>query len=322
MTSPNLSELVTTTYRNREKKLADNVTNHNPLLYKLKERGNIKKLSGGRTIVHELDYAENSTFQWYDGYEVLNVSASDVLSAAEYNWKQAAVNITMSGKERRMNAGAEQILDLLESRITNADRTMMNNIATGIASDGTGTGGKQIGGLQLLVPDDPTTGTAGGINRANFSFWQSQVYDATTDGGDTTSASNIQGYMNALWLECVRNGDSPDIIPAGANKFKFYWDSLQAIQRITSPKKGAAGFRTLEYYGPGGMAEVFYDSNIDTNRMYFLNTGFIKFCVHSEANFAPLEDKSSVNQDAMVKPIIFMGNLTMSNAARQGVLKE
>ena len=34
---------------------------------------------------------------------------------------------------------------------------MLNNISSGVYSDGTGSGGKQIGGLQLLVADDPTT---------------------------------------------------------------------------------------------------------------------------------------------------------------------
>lgn len=322
MASPNLSEIVTTTHRNRSETLYDNVTNHIPLLKKLKKRGNIKLKSGGRTLVHELDYAENATFMWYDGYEVLDVSASDVLSAAEFNWKQAAVNVTISGKEMRQNNGEEEIIDLLEGRIKNAERTMFNNVATGIASDGTGTSGKQIGGLQLLVADDPTTGTVGGINRANFSFWQNQVYDVTSDGGGATTSANIQGYMDALWLECVRNADAPNCIVAGANKFQFFWQSLQAIQRITGEVSGASGYRELQYYGPGGVADVMYDSTINTDRMYFLNSDYLYFCVHRDANFAPLEDKSSVNQDAMVKPIIFMGNLTGSNLARQGILKE
>lgn len=322
MASPNLSEIVTTTHRNRDATLYDNVTNHIPLLKKLKQRGNIRLKSGGRTLVHELDYQENSTFQWYDGYEVLDVSASDVLSAAEFNWKQAAVNVTISGKEMRQNSGEEEIIDLLEARIKNAERTMFNNIATGIASDGSGSSGKQIGGLQLLVPDDPTSGTAGGISRVNYSFWRSQVFDATSDGGDTTSATNIQGYMDSLWLQCVRNADAPDMIVAGSNKFKYFWQSLQAIQRITGEVQGGSGFKTLQYYGPGGMADVMYDSTINTDRMYFLNTDYLYFCVHREANFAPMEDKSSVNQDAMVKPIIFMGNLTGSNLSLQGVLIE
>lgn len=61
MASPNLSEIVTTTIQNRRKKLADNVTNSNAILTRLKERGRIKTVSGGDKILQELEYAENGT---------------------------------------------------------------------------------------------------------------------------------------------------------------------------------------------------------------------------------------------------------------------
>lgn len=63
MASPNLSEIVTTTLRNRTGKLADNVTENNAILRRLKQRGTMKPVSGGRTIVQELEYAENGTYQ-------------------------------------------------------------------------------------------------------------------------------------------------------------------------------------------------------------------------------------------------------------------
>ena len=63
MASPNLSEIVTTTLRNRSKKLADNVSDNISVLYRLKEKGNIKTFSGGQNIVQELEYAENGTYK-------------------------------------------------------------------------------------------------------------------------------------------------------------------------------------------------------------------------------------------------------------------
>ncbi len=323
MASPNLSELITTTLRNRRGKLADNVLSHIPLLMKLREKGNIELESGGRSLVEELEYAENSNFQWYDGYDALGVGASDVFSAAEFDWKQAAAMVVISGKEMRMNSGKEASIKLLSSRIKNAEKTMLNNVATGIASDGTGSGGKQIGGLQALVPDDPTTGTVGGINRATSTnaFWRSQVFDATSDG-TASSATTVQANMEGAWLETVRNGDAPDLIVAGSTFFKYFWASLTTIQRITDPKRAAAGFQTLVFHGPGGSAEVFYDSTINASRMYFLNTDYFHFRVHKDANFDALEPRDAFNQDAMARPIIFMGNLTLSNSARQSVYKE
>ncbi|MCR4319563.1 MAG: hypothetical protein NUV74_04395 [Candidatus Brocadiaceae bacterium] len=61
MASPNLSEIITTTLRNRSGELADNVSKGNALLNRLREKGSWKPASG-RTIVQELDYAENGTF--------------------------------------------------------------------------------------------------------------------------------------------------------------------------------------------------------------------------------------------------------------------
>ena len=327
MTSPNLSELVTTTLRNRTGKLADNFTNNNALLYKMKKKGKVKPVSGGRTIVQELEYAENGTFKRYSGYETLDISPSDVFTAAEFNYAQAAVAVTISGLEELQNSGKEAILDLLESRISNAEKTLVNNIASDIYSDGTADGGKQIGGLQLLVADDPTTGTVGGIDRSAFTFFRNVAYDATTDGGGAATAANIQEYMNTVALQLVRGTDSADLIVADNNYYQLYLESMQAIQRVTSEEMAGAGFTSLKYFGAGNACDVVLDGGqggaCPTNHMYFLNTDYIHFRPHSGRNFTPIgEDRYATNQDAMVKLIGFAGNMTISNPSLQGVLKD
>lgn len=320
MPSPNLSEIVTTTLRDRSGKLADNVSKGNVLLAKLKEKGAWKSAEG-RSIVQELDYAENSTFQYYSGGEILNISASDVLSAAEFDWKQAAVAVVATGLETEVqNVGDAQVINLLEGRIKNAERTMRNNICNGMYSDGTGSGGKQIGGLQHLVADAPTTGTVGGINRASFSFWRNQVFDATSDGSGATTASNIQTHFNAMWLECTRGPDKPDLIITGSAYYRFFLDSLQTIQRITDPSTGKLGFTSVMYQS----APVVYEDNtgMPAQRAYFLNTDYLFLRYASRRLFKPLEKVPSINQDAMAQLITFAGNLTTSNASLQGVYKE
>lgn len=255
------------------------------------------------------------------GYEVLNISPSDVFSAAEFDWKQASVAVTISGLEGSVqNTGPDAIIDLLASRISNAEKTMQNNISADIYSNGTASSGKQIGGLQLLVADTPTSGTVGGINRASFSFWRNQAYSATTDGGSAASASNIQRYMNSLYLRCVRGSDRPDLIVADNNYFQFYWNSLQSIQRITSATEGQAGFANLKYM----TADVVFDGGIGgscpSNHMYMLNTQYIHWRPHRDRNMVALDSVNSINQDAMVKFIVFAGNMTLSNAMLQGVI--
>lgn len=325
MASPNstFTEIVTTTLRNRSGKLADNVTENNALLNRLKKRGNVKSVSGGRTIVQELEYAENSTFKRYSGYEVLDISPSDVFTAAEYNYAQAAVAVSISGLEMLQNSGEEAVIDLLESRIKNGERTMVNNIAADCYSDGTADGGKQIGGLQLLIDDTPATGTVGGINAATYAFWRNIAFDATTDGGAAATAANIQSYMNRVWVQLVRGTDHPDLIVADDAYWRLYLESLQAIQRITSDEMASAGFSSLKYMNADVVLDGGYGGAAPANHMYFINTNYLHFRPHSDRNFVPLGDERfAVNQDAMVKLIGFAGNMTVSNRRLQGVLKD
>lgn len=321
--SSTMTEIVTTTLRNRTGKLADNVTENNALLMRLKKRGKVKPVSGGRTIVQELEYAENGTYKRYSGYETLNISPSDVFTAAEFDYKQAAVAVSISGLEMLQNSGPEAILDLLESRIMNAEKTLVNNIAADCYSDGMADGGKQIGGLQLLVDTTPSTGVVGGIDAGTTigSFWRNIAYD----GGGTATSTNIQSYMNALALQLVRGTDKTDLIVADSNYYAKYLASLQTIQRITSEEMGGAGFTSLKYFGAGGSADVVLDGGVGgacpASTMYFLNTNYIHFRPHADRNFTVLgDDRFATNQDAMVKLIGFAGNMTVSNRRLQGVM--
>lgn len=330
MASPNLSEMITTTLRNRSGKLTDNITRNNALLHRLREKGNIKLTDGGRTIDQELEYAENAGSMWYSGYQPINITPTQAFTMAEFNWRQAAVPVTISGLEQMQNSGKEKIIDLLQARIKNAEKTMENLIAAGLYSNGSNT--LQIGGLQLLVADSPVTGTVGGINRANWVFWQNLAYSALTNGGGAATVGNIQTYMNAVWVQLLRGVDRPDLIVADNAYWLLYLGSLQAIQRIQSDKMASAGFTSLKYMDAdvtpdGGFQGYTSDTTppvggSPANHMYFLNTDYLFFRPHRERNMVPIEpgERFSVNQDAMVKIIGFMGNMTISNARMQGVL--
>jgi hypothetical protein len=319
MASPGLSELITTTLRDRRTKLADNVSKGNVILAKLKEKGAWESAEG-RTIVEPLDYAEGN-FQWYSGYETINITPPDTTTAAEYNWKQAAGSVSISGLEAEVqNVGKAQVISMLKSRIKNAERTMKNQVTVGMYATGTGNGGKEIGGLQLLVADTPTSGTVGGIDRSTSTFWRNQSFSSVTDGGAAASSANIQRYMNTLHLRCIRGDDKVDLIVADINYYQAYWESLQPLQRVTEAKTAAAGFKNLAY--AEDIPVCYEDSTgIPTNHMYFLNTEYIKFRYAKGRLFDAAEPRMFPNQDAETHLILFAGNLTISNAARQGVLK-
>lgn len=311
----NFNELVSTTLRKRQKKFADNVLNHIAFLRYLLERGNVNLLDGGTQIIRELEYAENATYKRYSGYELLDVTPSEVFSAAEYEWMQAACVVSASGRELRINKGETRTINLLEKRMKNAEKTMKNNIAVDVYS--AGSLANQMGGLQHLVADDPTAAaTVGGIAQATETWWQNQ----TSTSVETNDATTIQGIMKGVWLNCVRGMDHPDLILADSIMYSSYEQSLITIQRITTPVKGQSGFSSLEFYGVGGSAPVMFDDAITTKHGYMLNTDYLFLDVHEDANFEPLPRRDAFNQDAIAVPVIFMGNVTCSNRSLQGVI--
>ncbi|MDD4971849.1 MAG: phage major capsid protein [Paludibacter sp.] len=322
-----VSDIIATTIQSRSGELADNVTQNNPLLMYLNKRGNIRTFSGGNVILEEIMYNDSTTNNTnsYSGYEVLNISPNSPISSAQYAIAQYASAVTISGLELLQNSGKEAIIDLIEGRIRIAEAQLKNRIDTDLYLDGTGNGGKNLTGLAAAIPDAPTSGTYGGIDRATWSFWQSKKYSGVTDGGAAVSAANIIPYMTNLALQLVRGTDKADLILADANYYSLYANALQAIQRITSESDAGSGFATLSFFGGGTQAKVIMGggngSHATANHMWFLNTNYLHFRPHADRNFVPIGgERQAVNQDAIVKLMGWAGNLTVSNSSLNGVL--
>jgi len=322
MAFPNVSDIVATTIQSRSRQIADNVTKNNALLSRLNQRGNIKTISGGSSILEELSFAENGNAGFYSGYDLLPVAAQDVISAAEFSIKQFAVPVVMSGLEMLQNSGKEAFIDLLEARLNVAEATMMNKLAQSVYSDGTGSGGKEITGLNAAVASTNTSGTYGGIDRLTWSFWRNQKYDFS-DNTVTPGPTTIQNAMNTLWASCTRGNDRPDLIVVDTVYWGFYMSSLQALQRFSSPETGNLGFPSLKFMD----ADVVLDGGIGgfcpSSTGFFLNTKYLKWRPHKDRNMVPLSPnrRYAINQDAEVQILGWAGNLTCSGAQFQGRLQ-
>ena len=322
MTSPNavFTELVSTTFRKHRKQIVDNVSNNNALLKRLMSKKQMRVEDGGLTITAPLEYDENGTYQRYSGYDILNVGASDVISAAEFQWRQIALNVVASGQELRTNSGDSRIINLVKSRMKNAMRTFKNNFSGDVYSDGTLS--NQINGLQALVAD-AGTGTVGGIDSSTWTFWKNKVQSAAAPiqggGAITPGPTTMESLMLPLWLAQTRGDDQPDLIVADTNYFTFYEQSQTSIKRYTSSDEAQGGFISLKYKN----ADVIYDggSGIPANHMYFLNTDYMELVVHRDANLAIMDEMKPYNQDAAVVPILWMGNLVTTNRSLQGLVK-
>ncbi len=333
MAFPNVSDVIATTIQSRTGTIADNVTSNNALLMRLKQRGNIKTFSGGSSIFQELSFASNGNAGWYAGYEALPIAAQDVLSSAEYSIKQAACPVTISGLEQLQNAGKERIIDLIDSRMEVAEASMANLIASGLYSDGSAAGGKQIDGLLQQVSTTPASGTVGGINRATWQFWRNQYFRCATTGGAVMSASNVQTYFNRMWSSLVRGNDRPDLIMVDNNTWSFYLASLQAQQRFTGTDTAKLGFMSIKFMDADvvldGAMQINWSStgapgtaptSVPSTSAYFLNTKYLFYRPHAARNMVPLSpgQRYSVNQDASVQILAWAGNMTASGLQFQG----
>lgn len=313
------TELVSTTYRNHRKTVADNTSKHNALFRRLTEKGRVRIEDGGLSIVEPLDYQANSTYQRYSGYDVLNINAVDVLTAAEYPWRQIAVNVAASGLELRTNAGAQRIINFTKAKITNAQRSLANGMSVDIYSDGTAA--NQINGLQAIVADSGQ-GTVGGINAATWAFWQNLVQSAAAPiqggGAITPSSTTIESLMQPTWVKLTRGTDMPDMIVMSDDYFGMYEMSQTSLKRYAPEDNGQGGMITMKYKS----ADVFFDSSggIPAGHAYFLNTDYLELVAHRDANMTMEDELRSVNQDAVVIPILWQGNLVCSARFLQGVM--
>lgn len=307
-------QILSTTLKNYIPKLADNVFTARPLFYALTNGQTLRRISGGAKIVVPIIYGTNTTAGSYAGDDTISITAQTGITAAEYEWKQYAASVTITGIEEAKNNGEAQIIDLLEGKIMQAEETIIQNMNTMFWSNGAGNGGKDMFGLNGLVGTGndgaSATGLAGidATDAAN-SWWRSTLVN---QGGVLTIAAMATMYNNVS----VGN-DQPTIIISDQDEYEAYEALLQPQLRYTDSRVADAGFQNLLFKG----APVTFDS--DTNldgKMFFLNNKYLRLVAHTDTWFQPTPFVRPTNQDARYAQILCYGELTTSNRARQGMI--
>ena len=304
----NFDALLSTTLANYRNQLTDNVFTARPLTYMLMEKGRIRMLNGGTKIVEPLIYGQNSTVASYSGYDTISLTAQDGISAAEYDWKQYAASIAISGIEEAKNNGEQEIINLLEAKIMQAEESMREGFNQMFFGDGTGNSGKNWNGLGNIVESG---NTVGGINSASGQgndWWRS--YEENTAGALTLA------YMNTAYNSVSVGNDHPDVVLTTQTLFEKYEALLQPQLRYTDTKTADAGFQNLLFKA----APVVYDVHCTAGIVYFLNSKYLTLVGHSGKWFAQTEFVKPEDVDARYALIMCYGNLTCRNAAKQGKL--
>ena len=319
-TNERLQEAFSLALEDRSQGYADLVSNSNAILSIMKKRNQFKSFSGP-TIRERLLYNESGTYTRYSGYQHLNPQPVELFNDAEFTPKLAAVSVTLSGEDILKNSGSNQLMDILEEHMTAAETELQDRFVEDLHSDGTADGGKQIGGLQLVIPTVVNGGTYGGISRVDNAIWRTSSYDAHSAfaGFTQVNAASVRTMFETIMIQRSRGNKGPNLICSSSEHYQAYSAATVAIQRITDESElGKLGFTSLKFYGAGKSVDVVLEGGIGSampsNTTYFIDTTALRFRYHPDRNFVKFGGKREpVNQDAMVQHIGFYGELTMNN---------
>ena len=301
----NFDNLLTTTLANYRKTLTDNVFTARPLTYTLMEKGRIRMLNGGTKVVEPLIYGLNDTVGSYSGYDSIALTPQTGISAAEFEWRQYAASISISGIEEAKNNGDAEIINLLEAKIMQAEESMREGFNTMFFADGTGNSSKDWNGLDNLVDN---TGTVGNIDSSTYTWWKSYK--------ETTATALTLAQMATAYNSVSVGNDHPDTLLTTQTLFEKYEALLQPQLRYTDTKTADAGFQNLLFKA----APVMYDTGCTAGTFFFLNSKYLTLVGHSDKWFSQTSFISPEDTDARYALIMCYGNLTVRNRAKQGKL--
>ena len=295
----------------------DNIHDDYWVLNQLSKGEGFLGLSGGDFIAVPLEYALNTTVASYSDTDTISTTRIDVFDRGEFQWKEYAGTAILSDLEKDRNAGTGTVFPLLPNKLENLRNSMKNTINSDLFSDGTGNGGKVIGGFQHIISSTPTTGTVGGINRGAFTFWRNQQ----ASGAKTTSAfDNLRAVLRSIYN--LSSNGMADAHPTGIattrTVFEGYEGLLLANERFTDKSSGEGGFKNevLKFKG----AKISYDNDCPSGNAYLFNPKFVKLAYKKGSWFKMLEEIRPANQTLTVYPVRTMCNLITTNARRLGVV--
>jgi len=294
-------------------------------------------------------YGDNDTIKTVGGYEQLDTTPQDGMTTAFYDWAEVGGTISISRKEERQNSGEGRLINLLESKIKQAEMTMReklnNDLLLGTVSSSTFVPELSTGGnlgilplpyfLRKLNGTDPTRGgNVGNISGSSYSWWRHITADIGANGSQTgnayalnaTTYAGLKAALKRMYNYCSRgSGGSPDLVVADQTTFETYENALDTSVRYMNTKMADMGFDTIKLRG----ATMIWDEKvpdvytgtaaITKGTAFFLNTNFYNIIYDAETDIITTPFVEPENQTVKTAKILFMGNAAVSNMRKLGV---
>jgi len=306
--------------------LVDNIFDSNILTHRMLRKS--KAAASGNKVLQPLEYAMAEAKGFYSGYDVLDTSPTEVFTDAAYDWVQGYATISISGKEEALNDGPERVIDLLEAKVKNAEKSIKDLFGDQLYSDNSGSAvttpaAAQVSGFLGLQHIMKVDRPLGGIDSTDYTWWDAKVSANSpaltyTNMVNSANAAYIHKVIRDMYGQCTVDNDHPTLIVTTQVVFDIYEETLAAQKRFGASSKSLAdaGFQNLMYRG----TPIVVDDHCPGGHMYFLNEKYLQFRHHRKRNFAFEGFQKPINQDASVAKILWLGALTCSNASRQGIV--
>lgn len=324
-------QALTASVAKRSKIVQDIVHKSTPLTKILKSSGRIKtKRAGGSELRIPIQF-DTLNAQWFTGYDKIEITPRELLNSAVFNWSRVVSMFSLNGTELMYNQGEEEVIDLMDFYIAEAEKRIKEEWETALVGDGTDSGGRQMIGLGGAVPIITNSGTYGGIDRANVPNWRTTYYRVTSgnvSGYTTWDSTTARPIMEKVALARSRNAMYPDLWIMDANSYAPVSASMVAHQRITTQRAAKLGFESLGVWTPAGLVDVVAAGGIGnvmpSSTIFALNTdglAIYEFPGQAFVPFHPGDGIRPVNQDAFAQGIVWSGQFVVENPLSQVRIK-
>lgn len=286
--------------------VTDNIYNSNPLFFRLNQ-ANKRIVRGGTQIEVPLMYQRFAAGGAYSGLDLLDITPSDTVRNAAFDWRQYYVPVTVDGLTLIKTDSPEAIADFIRLYFAQAEMELGELLGDGVFSDGT-TNTKKIDGLKGAVDDNTVLTTYGGLSRNTYTWWKS-----TVDTSATLTLTELQTTFGTV----TKGGRHPTLIVATQANYNRFWVLNVAkenfyVQPVAVDEQLAnAGFTNQLFNG----VPFLVDSHVQANHLYMLNEDFINLAVSPRGDFYMEDFQTAINQDAMVSKLFWAGNLVLTNCA-------
>lgn len=302
------------------KQVVDNVYNSNILTFRLLAR-NKKVFEGGFQIEVPIAWSHFAAGGYYSGFDLLDVTPSDTIKNAAFDFKMAEVPVSVDGATLIRVNSPEAVVNFLGQYFAQAESELADILGIGVFSDAV-SNPKVIDGIQGAIDNGAVAATYGGLSRAANAFWNAQVAAAvapltfpqlqqvfgnTTMGGRRpTLLVGTQPIYNIIWA--LSTGvNSTSGVPGQAFPVQAGGEDVQLAQ---------AGFSNILFNG----VPLVVDSHCPAGNLFLINEEYLSLYVNPNRDFFLRDFDAPVNQDAYTSLVLWAGNLVCSNVLRQGKL--